>query len=162
MKPTSLIHFLQRLEDALLVSLFVSMMLVAVVQIVVRNLIGAGIVWADPLVRILVLWAGLVGSMTATRQNSHISIDILTRFLPERFKLLANSLTLSVTSAVCGAGAWYSTQFVLMEREFGTEAFASVPIWVCESIIPIAFFVIAVRCLVLSAVSLKTSLRPEP
>ena len=35
--------------------------------------------------------------------------------------------------------------FVLMERADGMTAFAQVPAWVCESIIPIAFGIISIR-----------------
>ena len=41
--------------------------------------------------------------------------------------------------------AWHSARFVYSEYEYGTIAFAAVPAWLSASIIPLSFFLIAVR-----------------
>ncbi len=142
-----ILKVLHRLEDMVLVLLVFTMMLVAVVQIVLRNTTGAGIVWADTLVRILVLWTGLVGAMAATRQNNHINIDVVTRHLSPGVARVINGITLVFASLVCFVTAWYSLSFVQMEYAFSTPAFARVPTWACQTIIPVAFLVMALRCL---------------
>ena len=38
------------------------------------------------LIRILVLWVGLVGAMVASREDDHIHIDLLERYLPEHIQ----------------------------------------------------------------------------
>ncbi|MCP4119693.1 MAG: TRAP transporter small permease [Desulfobacteraceae bacterium] len=139
--------WMRRAEDFILILLLLTMIVMAVLQIVLRNTMGFGIVWGDALVRILVLWTGLVGAMAATRQNNHININIVTRYLSSRTTLLVNALTLVFTAFICLLTAWYSLAFVRMEYEFSTPAFAGVPGWVCQSIIPVAFLVIALRCL---------------
>ncbi len=131
----------------MLVLLVFTMMLMAVVQIVLRNTTGAGIVWGDTLVRILVLWTGLVGAMAATRQNNHINIDVVTRHLSAGAARVVNGVTLLFASLVCFVTAWYSLAFVRMEYLFSTPAFAGVPTWACQTIIPVAFLVMALRCL---------------
>ena len=78
---------LHRIEDGILVAILSLMIGLAALQIVLRNFFGAGIVWGDMLVRVLVLWIGLVGAMVAARQNKHISIDLVIRYLRERFNL---------------------------------------------------------------------------
>jgi len=75
--------FLYRVENGILVVLLLSMLAMAVFQIVLRNLFESGIVWGDILVRILVLWVGLAGAMVASRKGNHINIDILSRYLPK-------------------------------------------------------------------------------
>lgn len=153
---------LQRVEDALLVGLLMVMIGVAVAQIVLRNLYEGGLVWGDVLVRVLVLWLGLLGAMVATRQNQHIRIDIIARFLPGRVQRGADTLVSLFTGALCAVAAWYSLQFVASEREFGGLAFAGVPVWLCQAIIPLAFTIIALRFLVLAALNLNRTLKPGP
>jgi TRAP-type C4-dicarboxylate transport system permease small subunit len=68
--------FLSRVEDVILVILLSTMIGMAAFQILFRNLFDAGIVWGDILVRILVLWLGLVGAMVATRTASILSTVI--------------------------------------------------------------------------------------
>ena len=69
--------FLNRLEDAFLVSILTAMLVLASAQILARNFFQAGILWGDILVWVMVLWVGLVGAMVAARRNQHISIDIV-------------------------------------------------------------------------------------
>ena len=146
---------LQRIEDAILVGLLLLMIIMAVTQIFLRNLFGAGIVWSDVMVRILVLWVGLIGAMVASRKDNHIAIDLLDRYLPERAKVYTNFMVRLFTALICLLVAYYSLLFVHMEFAFGGMAFARVPSWLCEAIIPFAFSVIALRYFLLSFMNLK-------
>ena len=146
---------LHRVEDAILVGLLLLMIGMSVTQIFLRNLFEAGIVWSDVLVRILVLWVGLVGAMVASRQGNHITIDILDRYLPARAKKVADFVVELFTALICTVVAYYSLVFVQMEFVDGGMAFAQVPTWLCEAIIPFAFTVIALRYFILSIISFK-------
>jgi len=59
------------------------------------------------------------------------------------------------TAFICMIVAYYSLLFVQMEFADGGTAFAQVPNWLCEAIIPFAFTVIALRYFLLSFVNLK-------
>ena len=146
---------LYRVEDSILVGLLLLMITMAVLQIFLRNLFDTGIVWSDILVRILVLWVGLAGAMMASRRGNHINIDIMERFLPERAKVVVNFVVEVFTASICAIVAYYSLQFVQMEFADGGMAFAKVPAWLCEAIIPFAFLVIAIRYVLLSIINLK-------
>ncbi|HCY83728.1 MAG TPA: TRAP transporter small permease, partial [Desulfobacteraceae bacterium] len=110
-----------------------------------RNFFDAGIIWADPLVRVLVLWIGLIGAMAASRTDNHISIDIISRFLPSKVKQFTSLTVYIFTAVICGLMAWHSFRFVQMERMDKMAAFAGVPAWICEAIIPVAFAIICIR-----------------
>ena len=85
--PGRLMAIINRIEDAFLVGLLAFMIGLAFTQIVLRNGFSGGIIWADGLIRILVLWIGLVGAMVASRNGNHINIDIITKYLPDRVLL---------------------------------------------------------------------------
>jgi TRAP-type C4-dicarboxylate transport system permease small subunit len=142
---TAMALVLQKIEDGILVSLLLVMITMAVLQIFLRNFFDSGIVWGDSLVRVLVLWIGLIGAMVASRTDNHISIDILSRYLPDRIKSFTTLLIHIFTAVVTALMAWFSLSFVKMEMDDRLLAFANVPAWVCESIIPIAFGVISIR-----------------
>lgn len=152
-------HSLHVIEDTALVTLLLVMMLLAVAQIVLRNLADTSILWADPFLRVSILWIGLLGAMIAARDNQHIAIDIATRYLPERLAKISAVLLALFTSLVCGVIGWYAYLFVRDEFAYGTTAFAQVPAWVCEIIMPIAFSLIAVRYLLI-AVGVAGGWRP--
>lgn len=153
---------LRRVEDGVLVALLLGMIGIVVTQIVLRNLFEFGIVWGEILVRILVLWIGLAGGMVASRQGRHISIDLVARYLPSRAKSIANSVVSIFTAVVCALAAYYSLRFVHAEFQDGFMAFAWVPVWICEAIIPFGFGVIALRFTISSFVNLTQAVKPAP
>ena len=149
---------LYRVEDGILVVLLCLMIGVAALQILLRNFFGAGIVWGDMLVRVLVLWVGLVGAMAAARQNKHISIDLVARYLPAGLNLPAKTFVELFTTVICSLASYYSFVFVRSEFYEGGSAFAQVPVWMCALIIPVAFAVMALRYLVMALAKLNTIL----
>ena len=73
-------------EDALLVLILAAMVGLAATQIILRNLFDGAILWADPMLRVGVLWVGMIGAMVATRSDKQISVDAVSQFLPARWK----------------------------------------------------------------------------
>ncbi len=149
MSDTSLEHpllrGLHRLEDIVLASLLGSMILLACTQILLRNVFDGGFTWADPLLRVMVLWLGMLGALAAARGNRHIVIDILSPVLPKSVLTWTNKITGLFTAIVCAAVAWYSGQFVISEWDYGGRGAAGLPTAVLASIVPFAFGLMAVR-----------------
>jgi TRAP-type C4-dicarboxylate transport system permease small subunit len=141
---------LHYIEDTALVLLLLMMILLAVTKIVLRNAADTSIVWADPFLTVAVLWVGLLGAMIAARDNAHIAIDIATRYLPERLARYSAALIALFAALVCAIVARHAGLFVLDEREVGAMAFAKVPAWICEIILPVAFALISVRYFVIT------------
>ena len=150
-----LLEVTHRIEDGLLVAVLGTMIVFAVSQILLRNVFGGGIVWADPLLRVLVLWVGLVGAMVASRTDNHIAINVLSRFLPSMARATTGALVALFTATVCAVIAYHATRFVVAEYNSGIKAVGQVPAWLAESVIPFAFSVIALRYFVLTAVRLR-------
>ena len=148
-----------RVEDSILVGLLLLMIVMAVLQIFLRNFLGGGIVWSEVLVRVLVLWVGLIGAMVASRQGNHINIDIMNRYLSGRAKIVVKFVVELFTALICIVVAYYSLQFVQSEFAYGGESFAKVPIWLCESIIPFTFMVISLRYFLLAFINVKNIIK---
>lgn len=149
-----------RIEDGVLAMLLMLMISLAFTQIVLRNGFDGGILWADSLLRMLVLWIALIGAVVGSRERQHISMDLVTRFLTGRSRQLVSFLTGVFAALVCGVLAWYSLDFVRIEYESGTVAFSGVPAWLCESVMPVAFAVMAIRYL-LQAMLTMSGASPE-
>jgi len=136
-------------EDGLLALVVVGMILLAGSQILLRNLFDTGFVWADPVLRVLVLWVGLLGALAASRTDKHISIDVFSRLLGPRSLGAVQSATTLFTATVSGLIAYHSGRFVAMEREAGIIGVAGLPAWLLQVIIPVGFGLIALRYLIL-------------
>jgi len=129
----------------LLVSMLAAMVVLAVTQIVYRNVSGGGIAWIDPLLRMLVLWVALSGAVIASRTDNHIRIDFFARYITGKYYIYIKRIVHAYCVFICAVIAWYSVSFVRMDYEYETEAFAGIPAWITELIIPVAFGLMAFR-----------------
>ena len=141
---------LHRAEDALLVLLLSAMIVLAGTQILLRNLLDSGFVWIDPLLRVLVLWLGLIGATVATRNNRHIRIDLLSKLFSRNTHRLIQSIIGQVSAWTCLVVAWYGFKWIQMDYVDGVTSFAGVPAWLLEVIIPVTFALIGLRYLIMS------------
>ena len=67
--------FIGKMEDFSLVFSLLVVVSLALLQIFLRNVFGFGFMWAESVLKILVLWIALLGAMVATRENQHIKIE---------------------------------------------------------------------------------------
>tara|TARA_R110002096_G_scaffold5809_3_gene26809 strand:+ start:685 stop:1206 length:522 start_codon:yes stop_codon:yes gene_type:complete len=136
------------LETVMLVGMLSAMMILAVGQIVMREVFGTGFGWADELVRLMVLWLAMVGSIAAVRENRHIRIDALSHFLPDS---AINALRIFVdlfAAAVCALIAVQAWRYLQIEIEYEDTVLVDTPAWIAHSIMPVAFALIAYRFVV--------------
>ena len=71
-------RLISRLEDSLLIGLVTALLLLAVAQIVLRNALGEGILWASPHA-IAVLWIAMIGGMVACREAGTSKLSSILR-----------------------------------------------------------------------------------
>lgn len=131
-------------ENAVLVTLLGALVVLAGGQIVLRQL-DIALTWIDPLTRLLVLWVGIFGAVAASRDNQHIAIDALSRFLPPRFQLASGAVVALLASGVCAVLAYEAVRFVLFEHGGNTAALGGVPAWILALVLPLGFGLIAIR-----------------
>jgi TRAP-type C4-dicarboxylate transport system permease small subunit len=152
---------LYRLEEAALTLALGAMIVLSSLQILLRGVFDAGIAWADPMLRVLVLWVGLLGAITASREGRQITVDVVSRLLSGRARAAVGAVTSLFTAGVAGVLAYHGARFVASEHELASVAFSGVPAWALESIIPFAFAAIGLRYLGHAAEDLWALLRGE-
>ncbi|MCP4388383.1 MAG: TRAP transporter small permease [Gammaproteobacteria bacterium] len=137
-------------EDALLVALLTTMIVLASTQILLRNFFDSGYVWIDPILRVMVLWLGLTGATVATRKNKHIRIDLLSRYFDRNTHRLIQSFVGQVSAWTCLVVAWYGFKWVHLDYQDGLTSIAGLPAWLLEIVIPATFALIGLRYLIMS------------
>lgn len=136
------------LENLLLAIILFAMIGLAAYQVMLRNIVGSGIGWADEALRLMVLWAAVVGAVAASRDNVHLRIDLLSRFLSRTGRTVTAIIVDLFAVAVAGVLAWYSWEFVAESREFGDQIFGELPVWPFQAVLPAGFVLIAYRYLI--------------
>ena len=148
-EPAGVLGRLERIgrlaEDAIVVLILVAMIGLASAQILLRNVLDVGFIWGDEALRMLVLWLAVGGAVAASRDDRHIRIDLLNRYLPPRAAAAVRILVHAFTAGVSGVVAWHAFAFVRTSWEFGDVLLGSVPAWIPQAVLPIGFALIAWR-----------------
>jgi TRAP-type C4-dicarboxylate transport system permease small subunit len=132
-------------EQTLIVAFLSSMILIAFLQIVLRNLFFTGLDWGDSLLRNLVLWIGFIGAALATREGKHINIDVVSRWLPSLGKNVATLMTHLFSFLICCLLTFAALKFIKNEAQMGNRTFLNIPAWVPEMILPMTFGLMTFR-----------------
>jgi TRAP-type C4-dicarboxylate transport system permease small subunit len=142
-------RFGRRAETVLLTVLLGAMVLLASGQIVLRNIWGTGLSWADEALRILVLWVTMLGAVAASREGKHVSIDAVSRYLPKRLATGSGRLIDAFVAVVCAVLAWESYLFVVDSFDAADTVLGGrLPAWSVQLVLPVGFALICYRFVV--------------
>ena len=101
--------------------------------------------WIDVLLRHLVLVVGFLGAMLATQRRKHITIDALSKVLPERFLPWIEAVTAALATAICGFLAVSGADLVSISREYPKELMWWADEWEFQMVFPIGFGLLALH-----------------
>ena len=138
-------HWLASLERALVGLLLTGLLGLGLLQVIERNVLASGIFWADELLQHMVLWLGFLGASLATREHRHLSIDVLSHFLPTRWQLGLGLLVNTAALVLCTLLVQAAWGLVRSEYTAGTVLTFGVPAWLAQSILPLGFGAITLR-----------------
>lgn len=139
------VRWLHNVEDVLLALVLSIMLLLAITDIAMRLITGGSLIWIPPVLQILVLWLGLLGALLATRSQEHIAIDVISRFVGPLGKKVCGISGSLFAAIVCSLIAFFSIDFLQQSIEYSDIAFAQVPAWPLQLIIPFTFSLMALR-----------------
>lgn len=138
---------LARGEGAIAAVVLLSMIVVASIQALLRNLTYLDLSWAndalsefdwaDQFLKKGTLWLAFLGASLATRDERHIAIDVLPKLLGDRGKLVVRGLVgiaAGVISFFLARAFWSAVLVNALERPMTYEVFGeSGPIHSCEA-----------------------------
>ncbi len=135
-----------KIETFLLVFMVLSICMLALMQVILRNFFSFGLLWIDNIIRLSVLWMGIIGASIATSYEKHLSIDIFSRYIPYPYNKYLKSFIDIIAIAVCVILFYASIGYVNMEREAqeliqGTN----IPLWIGIIIFPLGMGLITLK-----------------
>lgn len=148
--------------EALLISVsLMSMVTLAFTQIILRNFLDSAIAWANPFVQNMVMWIAFIGASIATKEKSHLKLDIISKFLPIKAKIFCELLVHLLSLVVLYYLSQASIEFIKLEMEYPSSHVGKFPGWYFLMIIPSGFVVITLRHLVLIVEDFYSIKNPE-
>ncbi len=139
-------------ENTLLVIFLTVTVVMAFLQVILREFWHTGILWADVFLRHLVLWVGFFGAALAAKESRHFSINIITKRLPKAMQRIVQVLLDLAASVVCYFLCDAGISFVSDEIKYNTEPLftflgKNVMVYHFEIAIPIGFGLIGIHFL---------------
>lgn len=139
-------QIMNRLEEGVIAFLLAAMTILTFVQVVLRYVFNAGLVWALEATTYMFAWLVLFGMSYGIKAGSHIGVDVLVKLLPgagqRAVGILAGFLCMAYAAIVLYGGYVYVDKMYLL----GVEA-EDLPIqrWVLILILPIGFALLLLR-----------------
>jgi TRAP-type C4-dicarboxylate transport system permease small subunit len=146
----------QRLEEGFLCLLLLAMILLACLQIALRLVFSEGLLWADPLLRYMVVWSGMFGAAVATKKGKHIALDVASYLVPAHLQSWLQLLIHLFSTLVSAALTWAAVLFVRNEAEFGSTTLLAMPSWLWNLVFPLAFGLITCRFFTAALADIRT------
>ena len=112
-------RWLTALEKALLGSAILGASLILFANVILRYFFAKGLVWAEELVRYLIIWMVFVGGSVAARQSNHINVDVLVNLLPDKPRLLVLRVLRVLAALFCVALCVWGARLTLLIKASG-------------------------------------------
>lgn len=138
-----LLRQLETVVDWVAIALFSIMFVLIVVQIVLRSIFNAPLIWSEELARYIFVWVSFLGWIIASRRRSHLGVDIILNALPRAAQRALNILIAAATLVFAGVMFW--TGLAIVERNSDIETVTLFfSFGVVYVIVPVAALLIAV------------------
>lgn len=138
---------LGKIETGLLCLIIVSMIGLAILEIVLRYGFKTSLLWKTVMLENLTLWLCFLGATLATAEKRHISIDVLSRVLPDKVLQYSHYVIDILSIIVVTILAYYGFVFLQEEQQLQATLIGQIPLWWAKSIIPIGFVLIDIHLL---------------
>lgn len=117
------------------------------VNVILRYFFHSAIFWAEEVLRYCIVWVTFIGASTCVKEESHISIDILSSALKPRGKKI---LTLFLQLAGMAFGLFFlavSLRFIMQIRTSNqvSATIGNVPMYLIYLCFPISFILYVIR-----------------
>ena len=136
---------LKTIEDYLIVLLLSLVILVSLTQIGMRLFFNSSIIWGDEFIKIIILWLAMIASVSASRSNRHLKIDLIDKFISNKISHFPKIISKLFVSIVCGVVTWHSILYIHLTITFDETVLNGFPAWIAYAIVPLSFFMMSYR-----------------
>ena len=139
-------HLIAKIEEAVVVFMVFSIILVNVLQIFLRAMEIKMPSYSTSINQVLVLWLAMVGGSLATREAEHIKVDFVSRYLKGKIRKIMMVFINMFAAIICAFLIKCSVDFIILEYRMNEMLTAiPVPLWILQVIMPISLSVILFR-----------------
>ncbi|MDQ3189990.1 MAG: TRAP transporter small permease subunit [Bacteroidota bacterium] len=134
------------LEKYLAVLIITAIVLIVFAGTLSRYALKEPLFGVDRLATYLMVWLGFIGFQIATSKLRHIEIEFIKAKVKPHVKYLMNIASCLIASVFLFIICYFSFEYMMISREMNdTDIVLNIPIWWIILIIPLSFFLSAIR-----------------
>jgi TRAP-type transport system small permease protein len=97
---------------AVIVALTAAMAVLVILNVVMRYVFNASIVWAEELSRYMMVWVGLLGSGLVLRLGAHVAVDVFQDMVPRPLAQAMRTAVWATLAATFIVMTWLGARYV--------------------------------------------------
>lgn len=149
------------IEDILGFIIFWTLASVVFLQFFSRYVMNDSYAWTEEISRYLLMWITFIGAATAMRRGTHIGVEALQHFLPDKLarfsRLVIDVITLGFIACLC----WFG--ITITERmQIQTMTVIEWPMSIVYAGVALGCFLMLYRCVQVVFGNAKRGWRPDP
>jgi len=127
------------------------MAFIVVYEVVMRYIFRHPTGWTIEFVPFMILWGGFVGAALTLKQDRHIRVDLLIRYLSPKAQTIMHVVTGTIGIAFCSVLFVEGLKMVIQTKELGTRTSGTfeLPIFIPQLCVPIGAALLFLQFLVL-------------
>ena len=153
---------LTALVTAVLIISFGLMLVLAVGQVLLRQVLHTSLAWGDLAARHLVIWVGFFGAYLASRREQHFHIGFLSQILGPRARPWVGAVTDVFAAAICVALVAASATFITVGLDPKAVLFLGIRQTTAALVVPAGFLLMAMQFVLHAILSTAGALTAPP
>ena len=137
--------FIGKVETGMLCAIVAMMIALAVLEIILRYVFKASLLWKTVMLENLTLWLCFLGAALASCEKRHISIDVLNRILPKQLQRFRGFIVDGLSLIVIGFLVYFSCVYFFEEMKSDAKLIGPIPLWYAKAILPSGFLLMGIH-----------------
>lgn len=143
------------MEELVASAFFLVTLLLVLVNIFMRYFLKTGIPWSEEVATGCFVWTVFIGAAAAFKENQHIGIDVLVKYLSSKNKKAVRIFVDLLVIVVIGFITVLSIQYIMTTYTKVTPVLGVSSAFISASI-PVGFFIMLIRSIQFLIIDLKT------
>ena len=121
----------------------IAMVGILAAHVIARYVLNSSLTWSEELMKILLVWFGLLSVSVLAARREHVSIVVFKDHMPKKVSAFLTKLTQVITVLVCIVVIYIGIQYVLTAGHRPTPALR-MPYGYAYAAIPVSFFFVTI------------------
>ena len=128
---------------------FIILTFSVIYEVIARSILNKPTIWSLEIVTYMISCVAFFGSAYVLRINKHLEINLFTKILPIKVRLIFNLIANIIAFIFCFIAFYYGCKLINLSYILGVVSVSElrVPLWIPQMTVPIGFFALSLEFL---------------